>query len=57
MTTSKMYILRKIQKLRNMTISNYTTASHNFAMKIEIGPVPRMVLPILKTRNVNDDAF
>ena len=49
--------MRKIQKLRNMAISNYTTASHNFAMKIEIGPVLKMVLPILKTRNVNDDAF
>ena len=45
-----MYILRI-----NITISHFTTIFHNFALEIETGSATRMVNPILKTRNVNDD--
>ena len=55
-TTSKIYILRKIQKLKNIAISHSTTIFHNFALKIETSWVTRMIMPILKTRNVYDDA-
>ena len=48
-----MYILRKTQKLKNIAISHFTAAFHNFALKIEMGWATRMVEPILKTRNVN----
>ena len=53
---SKMYIFRKTQKLKNITISHFVTTLHKFALKIETGWVTRMVMPILKARNVNDDA-
>ena len=49
-----MYILRKTQKLKT-TISYYTTTFHNLPLKIENGWATRMVKPILKTRNVNDN--
>ena len=52
-----MPILRKIQKLKNVTISHFTINFHNFPLKIETGWDARMVTPILKTRNVNDDAY
>ena len=49
MATSKMYILRMIQILKNITISHCTTTFHSFALKIETGWVTKMVIPILKT--------
>ena len=65
MATSKMYIMRETQKLKNITLHNFTfyitisywTATfHTFALKIENGWVTRMVMRISKTSNVNDDA-
>ena len=52
----KMFILRKTQKLKNITISYFKTTFHSFAVKIETGWATRMVKSILKTRNVDDDA-
>ena len=54
--TSTMDILRKTQKLKNITIPYFTTIFHNFALKIETGRATRMVKPILKTGNKNDNA-
>ena len=51
-----MYILRKTQHLKNIAISHFTTTFNNFALNAETGCVTRMVMLILKTRNVNDDA-
>ena len=51
-----MYILRKTQKLKNVTISHFTTALQNFALNRETDWATTMVKPILKTKNVNDDA-
>ena len=51
-----MYILIKTQKLKNITISHFTTTFHNFALKIETGWATRMIKPILETRVANDDA-
>ena len=52
-----MYILIKTQKLKNIKASNFTTTFNNFPLKIETGGrAARMVKPILKTRNINDDA-
>ena len=65
MATSKMYIMRETQKLKNITLHNFTfyitisywTATfHTFALKIENGWITRMVMRISKTSNVNDDA-
>ena len=33
------------------------TTFHNYPLKLETGRSTRMVKPILKTRNVNDDAY
>ena len=51
-----MDILRKTQKLKNITIPYFTTIFHNFALKIKTGRATRMVNPILKTGNKNDNA-
>ena len=52
----KMFIFRKNQKLKNITISYFKTTFHNFTVEIETGWATRMVKSILKTRNVDDDA-
>ena len=52
-----MYILRKTQKLKNMTVSHFAATFQNFSLKIETRLATRMVKPILKTRSVNDDAY
>ena len=54
MATSKMYILRKTQKLKNI-ISYFTITFYIFVLKIETGWATRMIKPILKARNVIDD--
>ena len=46
----------KPESWKNIAISHFTTTFHNFALKIETGGATRMFKPILKTRNVNDDA-
>ena len=51
-----MYILIKTQKLKNIKTTYFTTTFNNFPLKIETGRAARMVKPILKTRNINDDA-
>ena len=51
-----MHILKKIQKLKNIATSHFTNTFHYFTLKIKTGSATRMVNPILKTRNVNDDA-
>ena len=65
MATSKMHILRKTQKLKLITLHNFTfyitisywTATfHNFALTVETVWVTRMVIPIWKARNDNDGA-
>ena len=48
-----MYILRKTQKLKNITISYFMTILHNVALKIATGQGTGMVKLILKTGNVN----
>ena len=50
-----MFILRKTQKLKNLTISHLKTTFHSFALKTETGRAMRMVMPIFKIRNVTDD--
>ena len=54
---SKIYILRKTEKLKNIAISHFTTTFQNFDLKIETGLVRRMIMPLLKTVIIIDDAY
>ena len=46
----------KNTKVEKLTISYFMTTFPNFVLKTETGGATRMVIPILKTRNGNDDA-
>ena len=50
-----MYMPRKTQKLKKHNSFTFHNIFHNFALEIETSSAARMVNPILKTRNVNDD--
>ena len=52
----KMSQIQNVKVKKNKTISHVATIFHNFALKIETAWVTRMVKPILKLRNVNDNA-
>ena len=42
------------KNLKNITILHHMATFHNFALKIEVGWVAKVVKPILRTRNVNN---